>query len=185
MLGFSALGFADQEPNSITAEYLLQQYSLPKALKVQKMIFAYREKKNFSEQAMTNVARAIFDMYGLNPKRIKRVYYYGEKNSVCSYSQNGFTIRIGTYTEPIGNVFLHEMIHALAFEWKKEYGEQAYVNHAKKGSSDVNKSYDRFSKCRDTLKQNIFDAEESIKKIRDQKVKDPNEISKVKTTTSL
>ena len=158
----------------VTAEYLLKNsYNKSKAIKAKKILNAYgsyyNENKKISDQMMTRAAKAVFEMYGLNPSYIENVSHTGKRSSTTIGKDGKLTIYVARTEVPLGNVFFHEVMHAIAFRWRATYGEQAYVGH------EGAKSGKRFTDCRNTLRMIIRQSDGEVIKKEEQKNEEDND----------
>jgi len=156
----------------ITTEDLLQNYNPVLAKKASKMIKGYSERKNTSSRAMTNVAKTIFKMYGLNPKDItasyggtvsKAVIDKNNKGKVRIYVSERRKKELEHYAKAYGNdTFLHEMLHALGFKWK---ANGVVKTHGLSHSNKEEKIY--FEKCRKLLVSAVYGKKKNTKNTKE------------------
>jgi hypothetical protein len=145
-------------------EELLKHYEPVLAKKTSELIKAYKESKNTSPEAMTNVASTMFLMYGLNPNDVTASYGGTESKAVLDNNDGKVRICVAErrdqnlehHEKAYGNdTFMHEMLHALAFKW--------YVNGLIKDcgishSNSEGKVY--FERCRKILVSAVYEVEE-------------------------
>ena len=108
-------------------EELLKYYNPALAKKTSEMIKGYKERKDISPRALTDVARTIFLMYGLNSDDITGSYGGTESKAVINKGNGKIKIYVSErrnqnlehHEKAYGHdTFLHEMLHALGFKWK-------------------------------------------------------------------
>lgn len=147
------------EDNAV--EQLLKNYNPALAKRAAAMIKHYKERKDVSSKAMTDVARTIFLMYGLNPDDITASYGGTVSKAVIDKSSGKVRICVAEkrnaelehHEKAYGNdTFMHEMLHALGFKWK---ANGIVKRHGLSHSNAEEKVY--FEKCRKILVSAIHD----------------------------
>lgn len=152
-----------------TAEELLNRYDPVLAEKTYELIENFKEKQDTSPEAMTEVARTIFLMYGLNPDDITASY--GGTESKAVYDTGNGKVRICVaerrdpdlehYAKAYGNdTFLHEMLHALAYKWSETGSLKKRPGHSNKTEKE------HFEKCRQILVDAIWGIKEKAELFR-------------------